>query len=439
MSKKKKQHTKKSYKRVTNPYTAIFFALMAVYFLLMVFVCAIPNSAVEENIMESIAQIQKNGLNPRIVLDEEAYKIDTFTDAIMLNMSFAVDSSHPLSSAIEANQQIVNHSADVFNNIKAIQNGSNMREWSYGRYWHGWMVPVRTLLVFFSYNEIRYLNTIILLTLLTIFLVQIYQRLGKKAFFAFLLGFALINFWIVPLCLHYSSVFYIALIAGIVLFFLKKERFGLVFFIAGSLTSFMDLLSAPIVTLGVPLITAFLLTANADEKVTVSLKRLAVWCALWASAYLFTWFFKFMILAISGQQQVLQESFESIALRSGSVDGSSMKLSDRFYNIVKNAEGLSLGRIGGILSISGAITAISILFSVQKKQLKTACILLIIGCIPFIWYIVIGNHSSVHIWFTYRTLLVFLIAFIMALLSLIDVPLLKQKYKLLKQKIKKPA
>lgn len=425
MSKKKKKQALPKRQKADNHYLAVLFGLIIIYFLSMVLVCAIPNSAVESHIMESIGQIQKNGLNPKIVLDEEAYKIDTFTDAIMLNMSYAADSSHPLSSAIEANQKIVSHSADVFNNIKAIKEGGTVSEWSYGRYWHGWLVPVRTLLVFFNYNEIRYLNTIVMFLLLSVFLILVYRKLGKKAFFAYVIGFALINFWLIPLCLHYSSVFYIALLAGLGILFVKEERFGLIFLIAGSLTSFLDLLSAPVITLGIPLIAACF--KMREDKINVSLKRILSWCTLWAGGYIFTWLFKFLILALSGHQQVLQESYDSIALRSGNADGSSMKLADRFYNIAKNFNGLSLGRIGGVLTIGAILTAAGMLFAFEKTKLKQACLLFAIACIPFIWYILLGNHSSVHIWFTYRTLLVFLIAFTAAVFSLIDFTLLKKK------------
>lgn len=45
----------------------------------------------------------------------------------------------------------------------------------------------------------------------------------------------------------------------------------------------------------------------------------------------------------------------------------------------------------------------------KKMYLKNIHFLLI-AIIPFVWYMVLANHSYVHYWFTYRELAIFIFA-----------------------------
>jgi len=382
----------------------------------------IPRSKVVSNIEKSRISILQQGINKPLLFNSNAYILDTFSDGIMINMSYAVESSKPIKSALEGNQKILRNSANVSENLTNLFSDSITSNWSYGRYWHGWMVVIRPLLVFFDYSEIRYLNIIFMTLLLIIFLGMVYKYIGINAELAFILGFLLVNFWIVPLCLHYSSVFYLALIFGIILILLRNKPhiFGLCFFTVGSLTCFFDLLSAPMVTLGVCLVLAYMLISNNHHTFLSEAKIMFNYCVLWFLGYSLTWATKIMLLLTLNNKTVFTEAISQIILRSGSNSGKVMSLSQRFLNIEKNFEMLGLNKILLLVFIMVIFIAILVCLFYDKEKIKKVSMLACIGFIPMMWYVLIGDHSKVHTRFTYRALITTIVSYIYMLFVLID-------------------
>ena len=56
---------------------------------------------------------------------------------------------------------------------------------AYGRYWHGWLFPIRLCLVFMSYSSIRLLNMILQFLLMAFCFVLLERRKLSKYSFAF--------------------------------------------------------------------------------------------------------------------------------------------------------------------------------------------------------------------------------------------------------------
>ena len=48
--------------------------------------------------------------------------------------------------------------------------------------------------------------------------------------------------------------------------------------------------------------------------------------------------------------------------------------------------------------------------NITKNNLKEILPFLFMAVIPFLWYFVVSNHSSIHFWFTFRELLIFFFA-----------------------------
>ena len=130
---------------------------------------------------------------------------------------------------------------------------------AYARYWHGYTVLLRPLLCVFNYWQIRMVNYILLslLAMFTVFLL--YREVGAKFALTFAVTLLISNFMIVPMALQFSTCYYIAF--GAICLFLMGSRFTetakdriLVFFLIGAVCSFMDLLTTPILTLGLPVV-----------------------------------------------------------------------------------------------------------------------------------------------------------------------------------------
>ncbi len=80
---------------------------------------------------------------------------------------------------------------------------------------------------------------------------------------AFLFSMLAVCFFIVPSSLQYTGVFALTLLSVILVNLLykmnKENLYSYLFFIMGGCTTFFDLLTSPLITLGIPLIIVVLL------------------------------------------------------------------------------------------------------------------------------------------------------------------------------------
>lgn len=99
---------------------------------------------------------------------------------------------------------------------------SHQYEISYGRYWHGYLIVLKTLLLFLNVSEIRMLNLILQGTLFCILLYLVRKRIGAVYQIPLLLMEAVLNPIVLPLSLQFSWVYYIGILSAIV--FLIREK-----------------------------------------------------------------------------------------------------------------------------------------------------------------------------------------------------------------------
>ena len=72
-----------------------------------------------------------------------------------------------------------------------------------------------------------------------------------------------------------------------------------------------------------------------------------------------------------------------------------------------------------------------LLFICFKKQFKTilkASPILIVSTFPYIWYLVLGNHSQVHYWMTFRSQAITVFGILCFAITCIDWNQVKQKF-----------
>ena len=141
--------------------------------------------------------------------------------------------------------------------------------YEYARYWHGYLVLLRPLLALFNYEGIRIV--LLILTILTAgtLVVLLCKKINLLSGIIFAIGLLSVNIFIVSRSINEILVFLVAFISSIFLL-LRKDKIkhiGLFFFVVGSVTNYIDLLTAPLVTLGLTAITYFLLLQKDEEKV----------------------------------------------------------------------------------------------------------------------------------------------------------------------------
>lgn len=195
---------------------------------------------------------------------------------------------------------------------------------NYARYWHGYLVLLRPLLAVMSYAQIRYLFMAIHMSALVGVALRIDKRFGRAITYGWIASMIAVNFVCLPFSLQFSWVFFImyGAICYIDLCYKRDGEGGniniLAFFMfVGMLTSFMDLLTAPILTLGMPLMYLLMLNIQYDEYETSGRNILTLinTSISWMAGYVGCWVMKWVLAIPVLKRNLLLDAFSRIALR----------------------------------------------------------------------------------------------------------------------------
>ncbi len=367
--------------KTIKKYTLWFFTLSIGFVLLMTAVYLIPNSALAVRQKNSIEFVEKEGMYPTVIFDAPAAQLDNYTDRLMLSKNMVEPGYNAFQAAMYVN--------------------------NYARYWHGYQVFLRPLLTVFTYQQIRYLNMFVQFLLLCLAFSMLHWKAGWKPALVFLLSVVCIYFTLVPASLQFSSVFIIMFSAIICLLrFHATAKFKsapLFFMIIGMLTNFFDLLTAPLLTLGIPLLIYLYLEINVGTPPWVQCLKKLFFCSFaWTAGYGLCWLSKWMIASAALQQNVIKDAISSILFRTG---GNEQYQTNRSETLRINFETMFLSqgrRVFAVLCLLLlCLLFLLIVFHRKKGWLPASCFLLV-ALYPYIWYLVLSNHSQIHHWFTYR-------------------------------------
>ena len=409
----------------------IYICLITTFLIIITVSYMIPNKRINWHVSESMAQLNTEGVYPRPFFNTASAQLDNFTDAWMLNLSISADNKHPLKSALENPHRVLPEydegKIDKVQNLDMSINTNDYKIQSYSRYWHGYLGILRPLLVLFSYTEIRFLNMCALFMLFIIVNSLINKKLGAKIMASFFISMMMVMFIIVPMSLQFSSMFYIMFISMIVLLLYhdKIEKNNLeiyLFFIIGSITSFLDLLTVPLISLGIPLITYISLIKN--KTIASNTIKIIKNSIIWAIGYGITWASKWVIATIILKKNIISDAINQILSRTSGSSNTTVFTAKSV--ITSNMDIMFTGFITKILLIILAIGIIAFIFSRKDlKEIIKIVPILLIGLFPFVWYIVLKNHSQIHCWFTYRNLSVSVYAILVFIGESIDLNLNK--------------
>ena len=87
--------------------------------------------------------------------------------------------------------------------------------YEYARYWHGYLVFLRPLLLLFDISGIRIINIILFLILGIIFLYLVYKKIGLIESIIMLIGLFSVDYFYIGLSLQGTPVFLIMIISSI--------------------------------------------------------------------------------------------------------------------------------------------------------------------------------------------------------------------------------
>lgn len=382
--------------------------------LLLVGVYMLPTGRMKAHIANSDDTFNYEGIYPQIMEGYKSSQLDNYTDALMYATAIHEGSGNAVRDAMvnaryEYRDENMVQALNDYANDVAVKDALKY-EYYYPRYWHGYLVILKPLLFLFEVGEIRMLNMVLQGALLVALLYLIRKKLGERYQLPVLLMAAVLNPIVLPLSLQFSWVYYISLVGAVWLLCLKnpfeKKGYILLFLALGMLTSYMDLLTYPLITLGLPLVLLLPLDEGASWK--KRLLRMTESSFIWAVGYAVMWMGKWLCALLLGGINIFEDVFSEILFRV-SMTG-------------EQEEAINIGMVlernfGVLLKVPYLLMVLLFIIGVfilkkrdagkgNSKRLLDALPWVLIMLMPVVWLVVLSNHSWVHYWFTYRELAV---------------------------------
>lgn len=394
-----------------NKVLAIFFGLQIFFVLSMFLIYLIPNNYIENYTREGLDYINKfeksqsGGYLP-FFFNEPGSMLDCITDSTMLSLATHSGGGNTLQRAMVPR---------------------------YSRYWHGYQVYLRPLLCFFKYSQIRYYIYIISNLLFVLSFYFICRRINLLTGFLWAFSVLLARFCIVSVSLQFMICFNIMFIAVIWLCLMKKacirdiRKMAVYFFVIGAITNFMDFLTVPMLTLGIPLIIYLFIVDTEDSWTPFIFKKIVLCTLSWCGAYSMTWVFKWCLSSIVLKINVMENAVAQGMFRAL---GNSEKPLNRALMYKNNISYILGGKKVGIVIILLIFVLWGIAMLTAHKPWRTCMRMmpvLILAIYPYIWYGVMANHSDIHSWFTYRLQIISIFSGLSWLGYCIDMDSIKRK------------
>jgi len=350
---------------------------------------------------------------PKLGLQEQS-RIDNYTDAIMLGSAAYAEGS-PFQNAIWVNRYVSRGMEPkesfqtIYGNLSESDiNSSEIQTVRYPRYWHGYLVAVKPLLVVFNYGQIRVLNGAVLCVL---FAAVVFLMLKSGSICSMGIPFLFAVFCMIPKtvmqCLQYSTTTYVMLFAVILLLCQKRVRstlwYSCFFALVGIATVYVDFLTFPTLSLAIPL--CLLIGCLQEKTVWEKTTLTCVCCASWGIGYGGMWAGKWLLgMLFYGPAFLTNYVAESIAFRVS--DSYAEEQYSRVEVIAKRLEKSFLTKEFRTLFyiIVGCLLIWLVVCCIRDRKHYYLQLLpyMVILCVPFVWTFVLCNHSAIH-WFTYRT------------------------------------
>lgn len=295
-------------------------------------------------------------------------------------------------------------------------NTDNMYLHEYSRYWHGYLIYLKPLLLIFSWSQIVIIGIVLQIVLMVIMLAVSIRSGRPGVGIAMLAGFLFMKPVLVLISLTMSVCWIITLAAVLVMLLYhdrieQKEAYPEVFLMIGILVGYFDFLTYPVVTLGFPLCAYFLI--KKEQSLKQNIQKVIGYSGCWGIGYAGMWAMKWLIADITLHTGTIKDALWSIIGRTESIGGRP-RMNGGFYVILLNLQEYQWKVYFAAAALLAVLTFVMIIVvrkMISAKQIFTVLIpYAVIFCIPFVWIIAVQHHSALHARFTFRIISVAVLA-----------------------------
>ncbi|KAI4447897.1 hypothetical protein C823_002416 [Eubacterium plexicaudatum ASF492] len=401
---------------------------------------SLPKDRVRNHISESYKMLKEEGVYPQTsYLTDDIYlkqQLDNHTDAIYLNVAYTVRPQNALKYV--AGDFYGNKGGNPIEQLgNQIADEGSSDTVMYGRQWFGAAGIIRILLYFFNLSQIRALSSVLLLALLFLVGVKLKERVGKQFAYVFVLAVLLFFPSTIALSMNIANVFYVSFFSIYYIVGKNKHHVDAFvdLFVVGCLTAYFDLFLTPFVSYG--LVTTVMImmlyhnhTIDSFCSGAIQLMKIA---SGWLTGYIGFWSLKWVFASIVLKQNV----FANVLSEMKNVGGGTVSwgpdsklgyiksalelnfnkmLPVQVFQWIKNEVGFAVYPLFMLL----LITTLVVLFVKKHKpvaQMYISLLFIIIGMMPYVYYMIMHIHTFVHYWIEYRYQCMTVISFTMAYLT----------------------
>ena len=388
---------------------------VGIYLLLMLLVAGVglaleyvvgllPQDTVLANYTESCKQFEEEGFEPFILNRYRAdSRLNNYSEQLILHYSVFMDTARD-PAAILTNPAAM---PKEYENPKALADLADETPNSgRSRYWMGFRVIVRTLLTLMNYSQMRQLLLWVFGGLAVVCLLLMQRKTGSMAVpIVYAASLLAMNPIVVSTSFQYSCCFLLALLGTSAMCFCRTDVQRLrLLFLLGLLTQFFDFYTAPLVTLGYPLLTDCVLQAYSREP-----RRQKQWqfvlggTVLWLLAYGGIWLLKLALTELFTDHSAFATAFLSFSGRTGIVRDA------RYDYSIWTAYKACLTVLGSATLLLWGCATMALLIRALCRRCPASAWLnslpvLFIALLPLAWIAVAAQPTIIHSYFQYRSI-----------------------------------
>lgn len=387
--------------------------IIATFFICLVlqfFAYCIPQKMIMENVLESSYLLKDGGIYT-LAPDYYSLRIDTFTDSWMMNIASWSGNEPILEKALGAYYYDfasipTEGGRGPWLALTEISNGNyNLQRGSYARYWHGYIFFLKLALTVMNYSDIRVLNFFILFSLFA-YLFYTLANENKQCCIPFAISIMILCPLSTFFCMAYTGVIFISLLSSIILIKQKwwdknRSLLYISFVVIGMLTAWIDVLSFPLLTLGIPLIFVVCYWNTTTYKDAICSVLILSIC--WTIGYAGMWAMKWILSSMVLGTNVVADALGAARVRASKQtvgDHTPISLIDviiETWKILNKKAYLIMVVVGIIYTLK------KWRFNIMKvHDKKKALQLLIIAIYPIGWCFAMTEHTYEHSLFTFR-------------------------------------
>ncbi len=430
-------------------YTGTFIVLILIFNICLYLACLFDSQRIKANIIESYEILHKQGA---VYYVSEVFSVqnDNNTDALMINELYSVDCHQPFGSYMKVRKNyspgLTKHekpdvngecvsvlfdektnseliTCDLYDPIKEL--GDFLHEClhtaiDYGRYWHGYFILYRPLLLICNISQIRALLFTLFVGLYLYFVYLLHRRFGKTI--AVILGMSLAcSGYFTAYCSLSNAITFVVMMVGAIVLLRRIDRikdFSLFLFVIACVANFFDYLTVPLISLGMLCGLYLLKLLEEGKDWYYCLKFVVLNTVIWLFGFSSTWLCKWIMydLTMHDGNSMLMVGLNQCIYRMNRTNTYAEIFGDKGVFITM----LIIGRASFYTLITAGVVIYLQEFRINIRAFdKRALPFMLLALFPVIWYTALANHTVMHYFYTYRQSFIFMLGVLLAIYEML--------------------